>query len=115
MKKIKKDKSIEGISEEKPTFNIVPYKQEINPDCDLVPIHIFYNKKAYYADITTLEYINKLMINYSFTGENSNGLYFKIDKDMIILRKITKENIQKTLEDIAKYGDLETLTRIHTI
>jgi hypothetical protein len=111
----KQDKNFEKIlREEKPSFTIIPYNQKINPDCDLISINVFYDKKAYYADVTTLEYINKLLIDYAFTGENANGLYFR-DKNMIILKKITKENIQKTLEDIARYGDLETLTRIHTI
>jgi hypothetical protein len=113
-KQKKQNKEIKNSLEEKPSFAMIPSNQKVNPDCDLININIFYNKKAYYADVTTLEYINKRMIDYAFTGENANGLYF-MDKNMIILKKITKENIQKTLEDLVKYGDIETLTRIHTI
>jgi len=111
----KKRKNIEKLIEtEKPSFNFISYKEKINPNSDLIPIHISYNKKMYYADISTLEYINKRMINYLITGENKNGLYFR-DKDLIIVKSITRENIQEVLEDMVKYGDFKTLTQIHTI
>ena len=110
----KKEYFTKNQEQDKISFAFLSYKDKINPEEDLVPIRISYDNREYYADISTIRYLNKRMISYSLTQENGKIPFFK-DRDMIIVRRITKEEIQGVLEEIVQYGDIDSLTKIHTI
>ena len=85
-----------------------PYKEKLNPDCEVINIHLTTKDgKKYVSDyFTTLNFIKQSFEKNKKTGENVNGTYDEW-YNVIIVKKLTHKNIKKTLDDLIKEGKIE--------
>lgn len=81
--------------------------QELNPLNDNVDVEvIFDNGVSYVATFFTLENIRKRMEYYEQSGECMYGFYFWA-ANMIIVRKLTLEDIARVVSDLLSEGEFE--------
>jgi len=79
----------------------------INPDNDNVDIEVIFDSgKRYVATFFTLDNIRSLMDKYKETQECKGGLYFWAS-DMVVVRKLSREIIHETVEDLILTGEIE--------
>jgi hypothetical protein len=67
---------------------------------------VFDDGTRYMATFFTLENVQKIMNNYEQTGECMKGFYFWAS-DMILVRRLSRENIAKVVGDLIGKGEFE--------
>jgi hypothetical protein len=90
-------------------FNVrfVPADANPHPLDENIDVEVtFDNGNRYVATFFTLENIRMLIQKYKRTGECHNGLYFWAS-DMIILERLTPENVQKAVVDLLEHDEFE--------
>src|SRR5262249_48202855 len=81
--------------------------QGLDPFSDNVDVEVaFDDGSRYMATFFTLQNIQKLMDNYEQTGECMQGFYFWAI-DMILVRRLTRENIAKVVGDLIGKGEFD--------
>jgi hypothetical protein len=81
---------------------------------DNVDIHVeFATGERYVATFFTTANIQRLMDKDAETGECAGGLYFWAT-DMVIVRSLTRENIERTIADLLSSGTFESVFRCPT-
>ena len=94
-------------------YNVVIYtgsERNLNEHDDNVDIEIVMNNgKRYSGTVFTLKNIQTLMEGYKQTGECCNGLYFGGCKDIVLVEKLTIENISEIIRSVYQKDQLETV------
>lgn len=82
--------------------------QGLDPLSDNVDVEvIFDNGSRYMATFFTLENIQRIMDRYEQSGECMKGFYFWAT-DMILVRRLSRENIAKVVGDLISKGEFDT-------
>ncbi|CAM1342136.1 hypothetical protein [Tenacibaculum amylolyticum] len=85
--------------------------EEVDPgnwdiENDFANIHVDLPDGRHYGiNVWTYKFFERAIKEDQLTGENLNGLYLK-PPDLFV-KELTRECIQKTIEDLLKKGDLE--------
>ena len=81
--------------------------QGLEPLNDNVDVEVIFDDGSrYMATFFTLQNIQKIMDNYEQTGECMKGFYFWAS-DMILVRRLSRENIAKVVGDLIAKGEFE--------
>lgn len=80
-----------------------PHPLDENIDVEVV----FEDGTKYVATFFTLENIQALFQKNRKTGECCSGLYFWAS-DLILVQRLTLENVQRTVADLMEQGEFET-------
>jgi hypothetical protein len=79
----------------------------LDPITDNVDVEVVFDDGSrYMATFFTLENIQKIMENYQQSGECMKGSYFWAT-DMILVRRLSRENIAKVVGDLIGKGEFE--------
>jgi hypothetical protein len=70
----------------------------------------FVTGERYVATFFTIANIQRLMDKDAETGECAGGLYFWAT-DMVIVRSLTRQNIERTIADLLATGTFESVFR----
>ena len=87
--------------------------EEVDPDKwdiqnEFANIHIdLPDGRHYGVNIWTYKFLETVIKSDQKSGENLNGLYL-IPPDLFV-KELTRECVEKTIEDLLKNGDLETV------
>lgn len=85
---------------------MLPREGGLNIDDDNVDVEITLpDGQVYSATFFTLANLKSLMAGYRKSGECANGLYVWA-ADMIVVEKLTRETIQKSIEDMVQTGEI---------
>lgn len=68
----------------------------------------FVTGERYVATFFTIANIRRLMDKDAETGECANGLYFWAT-DMVIVRSLTRDNVERTIADLLSTGTFESV------
>jgi hypothetical protein len=86
---------------------VVASASAINPNNDNVDVEVIFDSgKRYVATFFTLDNVQSLMNKYKVTQECKGGLYFWAS-DMVLVRKLSREVIHETVEDLILTGEIE--------
>ena len=89
------------------TVSFVPADANPHPLDENIDVEVtFQNGKRYVATFFTLENIRMLIQKNKRTGECHDGLYFWAS-DMIIVERLTLENVQKAVLDLLEHDEFE--------
>ena len=79
----------------------------LNAKDDNLDIQVYRDDNTeWVATIATFENLRRLMDGYRATGECAEGDYVFV-ADLILLREITLESIERTVADLIKSGEIE--------
>lgn len=80
---------------------------KVNPDDDNVDVFVYFaDGRKFVATFFTLANIESMMRKDRVTGECAGGLYFWAS-DMIVVRRLDRETIERTVADLIKSGEFE--------
>ncbi|MGO8746356.1 MAG: hypothetical protein ACLQNE_10230 [Thermoguttaceae bacterium] len=86
---------------------VVAGTQGLDPLRDNVDVEVVFDDGSrFVATFFTLENVQMIMDGYRQTGECSKGLYFWAS-DMILVRRLTRQNIAKVVGDLIGEGEFE--------
>lgn len=88
-------------------IDVLKGARRLDPHRDNVDVEVhFEDGRRYTATFFTLESIRSVMKAYEKSGECAGGLYF-FATDMILVRKLTEETIERTVADLIANDELE--------
>jgi hypothetical protein len=96
-----------------PTFTLWLEFEEADPGSwdihnEFCNIHVYLpDGRTYGINVWTYEYFNTSIKDDKKSGENLNGLY-QTPPDLFV-KELTRDCIEKTIEDLLKLGDLENV------
>lgn len=74
---------------------------DFNPENEMMNVVLTLNNgEKYCANFTTVQFISSMFEKNKETGELLYGTYFCMPDNMIIIKKLTSENIKATIDDL---------------
>jgi hypothetical protein len=88
---------------------LVDIEATATPDNDNVEVEVTLPSGVrYWATFFTMENIRSLFEKNARTGENASGTYFRWASNMIIVKTLTREVIERTIMDLVASERFET-------
>ncbi|MFB6246027.1 MAG: hypothetical protein ABEI74_00330 [Candidatus Pacearchaeota archaeon] len=78
-----------------------PEENNVDKQNDAATLGIIKDNKDYYGNFVTKSYVNYLFNKNESTGENQSGSYLADPGNMIIVKDLKDETINKTLKDLS--------------
>lgn len=81
-----------------------------DPDHENIDVVVEFESQRFAATFFTLRNINRIMERHQASGESDHGRYFWAS-DMIVVPRITLEEIERTVSHLIEVGEFETAFR----
>jgi hypothetical protein len=89
--------------------NSEPY----DPDCEMIDVVLtIQDGQEYWANFTTLRFLQYMFEKNKRTGELLSGTYFCMPDNMVIIKRLTEGNIRATIDNLIKEGKIERYFRV---
>jgi len=76
-----------------------PSEEPLNKKNEAVDLIVYKDNKEYTGSIMTLDYLNYIFDKNKKSGEFRKGIYFPLDR-WIIIKDLNKKTIRKALDDL---------------
>lgn len=82
--------------------------EPFDPENEMIDVRLqTLDGQEYFANFTTEKYIREAFEKNKRTGECASGTYFCMPGNMIILEKLTEEDVRKTIDNLIENEEVE--------
>src|SRR3989338_1682456 len=85
-----------------------PYSNDLDEENEA--LEIYYEAKEgvwYVANFITLKYLKSIFKKNKETGECASGTWFAMQDNMVVLERLSKENIKITIDDLIENSEMD--------